>query len=114
MLSLNDLQRAAYESTLDRNLGGKSVFADVVSGVGSSTVITPGAGKAVELYWVYAVTDPDSDNSPLITIKLGNKSLYATYAIAHWEVFRGAVGESVTVTLSQAASVAVTIHYKEF
>ena len=113
MLSMNDLERQYYESTVLRYQGGKSAVGVTLS-QGMTTVITPAVGKSVAIYWVYALTDPDSDLSPLITVKVGNKTLYVGYAISHWEVFKGSVNETVTVTVSEPATVAVTIHYEEF
>ncbi len=108
MATLDDLRRAYYQ----RYTSSKSAVAGTVAS-GTTTIITPVAGKRIEIYWVYALTDPDSDVSPLITIALGGNNLYAGYAISHAEVFTGAVGATVTVTLSEPATVAATIHYKE-
>lgn len=105
--SKDELERDYYT----RLAGPKSAFASLINA--TTTVITPAANNYIEISWVYAITDPDSATSPLITVTLGSTAIYAGYAIAHSEVFKGAVGDTVTVTLSEAAPVAVTIHYRE-
>lgn len=106
--SKDELERDYYL----RLAGGKDAFAgQVVSG--TTTVVTPSAGRRLEVLWVYALTDPDSATTPLITVTLGVRALYSGYAIAHREVFVGGVNETLSVTLSEAAPVAVTIHYRE-
>jgi len=112
-LSKDTLERLYYLGLLERSDGSIVTYAGTVGSAGESFVISPAAGKRVEILWVYALTDPDSATSPLITIKLGGTAIYSVYAIAHTQVFRGPVNGSVSVTLSEAATVAVTIHYKE-
>lgn len=93
--------------------GGKTAFAGQVTASGDTTVITPASGSAVQVYWIYAVSDPNNSSSPLITVKLGTESIYCGYALSHWEVFTGAVDDPLIINLDQAISVAVTVHYKE-
>lgn len=93
--------------------GGKQALAATVTATGETTVHTPAAGKKMRLFWVSAINDPDQSQSPLIQIKLGATELYRAYAVAHWEVFDGAVDAPLTVTLDQSGSVAVTAHYQE-
>lgn len=97
----------------NRFSGGKSAAVATVTAAGSTTVLTPATGKAIRLFWLSAITDPDEANSPLIKVLLGANELYRAYAISHWELFTGAVNASLTVDLSSAASVAVTAHYTE-
>ena len=94
-----------------RSAGGKRAYAAVITS--TTNVITPAANNYIEVSWVYALTDPDAVQSPLLTVAIGAKPIYVGYAISHTEVFVGAVGESVTITLSESADVAVTIHYRE-
>jgi len=112
----------ATEATLEQALanlvarygGGKQVFTGTVTSSGDTTLITPGSGNAIRLFWVTAINDPDDSSTPLITIKLGASEVYRTYALAHWEVFVGAADESLVCNLDGAGDVAVTVHYEEF
>lgn len=96
-----------------RYSGGKTATVATVTALGDTTVKTPAGGKFLRIFWVYAINDPDQGASPLIKIKLGTTELYRGFAIAHWEVFDGAIGDSLVVNLDGTASVAVTAHYQE-
>lgn len=105
----------ALEATQQRRWGGgKTPVCATVTASGDTVVHSPAAGKAVRLWWVLAVNDPDEATSPLIKVSIGALECYRGYAIAHWEPFEGAAGEDVVVNLSGAASVAVTLHLEEF
>jgi len=95
--------------------GGKLPKTAQVTTTGDTTVHTPAAGKAIVLYWVSAINDPDATSSPLISIGFSGAStyLYSAYAIAHWEVFQGAVDQSLVVNLDGPGAVAFTMHYQE-
>lgn len=104
----------ATEDTLAaRNGGGKLASTTTVTTSGDTTLIaSPGLGFALKLFWVSAITDPDSDVSPLIIIKWdGGSELYRVYAVAHWEIFTGPEDTALVINLSEDADVAVTIHY---
>lgn len=92
--------------------GGKQSYAALVSTAGTTTLVTPAAGKALEVYWVYALANPTSETAALITLTLGDP-IYVGYAISHWEKFVGPVNAPLTVTLGASVGVAVTIHYRE-
>ncbi len=96
-----------------RYTGGKTAVCTTVTANGNTTIYTPTSGKSVRLYWVSAINDPDEVLNPLIKISIGATEFYRGYAIAHWEVFTGAVNDALIVNLSNAASVAVTAHIKE-
>ena len=97
----------------ERYAGGLSAATALLTS-GTTTVITPSAGKAIKVYWVSAINDPDAALSPLITVNLaGVGNIYNAYAVAHWELFTGSINGVLQVTLDQAGSVAVTVHYKE-
>lgn len=84
-----------------------------VTASGSTTVITPASGKRLRVYWMYAVPDPDSSDSPLIKISLGGTEIYRTYGVTHQQRFTGPVDGVLAVDLSASGSVAVTVHYEE-
>lgn len=98
----------------NRYSGGKSAKVATITASGNTTVHTPASGNAIRLFWVSAINDPDEATTPLIEIRLGTTPFYRGYAVAHWEMFEGAVNEALIVNLSGAASVAFTAHYQEF
>ncbi len=107
---------AAIEATQAKRYGGgKLTKTAQVTASGNTTILTPAAGKFVRLYWVGAINDPDQSVSPRIRVGFDGAAdyLYSGYAVAHWEVFDGAVNQAVVVNLDQAGDVAATVHYQE-
>lgn len=105
---------AAAEATEQRFGGDKTAVVATVTASGDTTLHTPTTGYCIRLCWISAINDPDETDNPLIKIKIGASELYRVYAVAHWEVFEGAVNAALVVNLSDAASVAVTAHIEEF
>ncbi len=105
---------AAQKANLDlRYAGGKTSVVGTATTAGDTTIHTPASGKAIRLYWVSAINDPDSAATPLIKVRLGSAEKYRAYALAHWEVFTGAVNDPLVVNLDEVGSVAVTAHLEE-
>ncbi|UTI65621.1 hypothetical protein NBH00_05270 [Paraconexibacter antarcticus] len=98
-----------------RFAGGKSSFAAVLSTAGDNAVIAPAAGKRIRVYWVAFIPSSDNASANLVTVGWPSTAvnMYIGYALAHWEVFTGAINEPVNVNLANAQPVAVTIHYQE-
>lgn len=111
---LGEITGSSLDNILEdyRYGGGKVAYTGVVTSIGDTVVITPTAGKSIQVFWVYTLTNPDAATT-LITISIGSMAIYKSYGIAHWEPFTGAVGDSVVINLSVGSDVAVTIHYKE-
>lgn len=106
--------RSSEVTLAKRNGGLKSAVTASVSASGDTTLRTPAAGKAITLYWVSAIADPQASTNPVITIKLGGVTVYVGYAIAHWEPFVGAANDILVINLNSAGTnVAVTAHYTE-
>lgn len=97
-----------------RYAGGLTPIVATVTAAGDTTIHTPATGKAIRLYWVSAINDPDLSATPLVKIKIGALECYRVFAVAHWEIFEGAANETLVINLSETASVAVTAHIKEF
>ncbi len=93
--------------------GGKSALTTTVTNSGDTTVLTPDVGKALTVYWVSAIVDPDQATTPLIKVKLGTTELYRVYVLAHWEPFTGAVNVALVINLQTNSEVSVTIHYTQ-
>lgn len=100
---------------LERYTGDKAAKTAQVTAPGQTVVLTPNPGRALTVYWVSAINDPDSEFQPRIRVGFAGESdfFYSAYALAHWERFEGDHDQSVVVELDQAGDVAVTIHYKE-
>lgn len=111
----NDAGDTVYRQRVEVAQPDVSVAVATVTASGNTTVITPAAGKRLRVYWVYAVPDPDSSDSPLIKVSLGATEIYRAFAISHAQRFTGAADGTVVVNLSAANAngVAVTIHYEE-
>lgn len=78
---------------------------------GTHTVVTPPAGQALRVWWVAAMPDPGEDQNPLVTVSLDGDR-YRSWVIQRAQRIDGAVNAPLTVTLSQAGTVAVTILYE--
>lgn len=103
----------ALDSTLARRFGGgKLAYASVLT---ATTDISPSSGKAFRLLWIAFIPDSGNVSSNLVTVGFvgGVSSLYAGYAMAHWESFTGAVNAPLRISLANSQSVAVTVHYEE-
>ncbi|MFA5186984.1 MAG: hypothetical protein WC551_10930 [Patescibacteria group bacterium] len=84
-----------------------------VTAIGSTTVHTPAAGKSIRLHWMYAINDPTASSAPLIQVFLGATEYYRVYALSKRQQITGPVNGALSVTLSAAASVAVTAIIEE-
>lgn len=111
----SEVTLAAQKANLDyRYAGGKSAYTGLLSTAGDNTVITPAAGKRIQVVWVNFLPNSDNTVANLVTVKFGTGAgFYLNYAVGHFEVFTGAVDQSVVVNLTNAQPVAVTIHYSE-
>lgn len=98
----------------NRYSGGKTPYTATITAADAPAVLTPAAGKALRVFYVKAINDPDSAATPLITATLGAAELYRDYVIAHWEIFEGAADQPLTIAIASAGTVAVTVHYQEF
>lgn len=96
-----------------RYAGGKLAATAQVTASGDTTLITPATGKALRVFWVSAINNPDQSSTPRMIFKLGTTEIYRAYALAHWEVFTGTVNQPLVVNLNQGGDVAVTVHYQE-
>lgn len=88
----------------------------LLSTSGDNDFITPTAGKSVRVLWTSVIPNPDNASANLVAVKFGTGGtpFYLSYAVAHWEMFEGAVDQHVYVNLANTEPVAVTIHYEEF
>lgn len=98
--------------------GGKSTEAKVVEAEGSTTLVSPEAGKALTLYWISLSGAEGNSAEVKVEVKLGTQTPYIWYvgkagAFMHWEPIFGAEGAKLTVKLSAAQKVAVSYTYSE-
>ena len=95
---------------------GEQEFTHVVATVtasGATTLYTPSSGKRIRVRWFYAINDPGSTASPLIKAFLGGTEIYRVYAISKRQMVTGPVDGVLSVNLSEAAEVAVTVLLEE-
>lgn len=97
----------------ERDQGGLIPLTATVTSAGDTTLLTPSPGSQIKVMWAYAVNDPDQATTPVVAFKFGSTEFYRVFAVSHWEPFTGAVDEPLVVNLSDAGSVAITVHYRE-
>jgi hypothetical protein len=116
MLVDTGLTGLAAEATQQRRLGGgKTPVPFTVEQAAAPYERQPAQGRAIRLYWITASADPAQGIFPRITISLGDLECYRVRgAVAHWEVFEGAVDAPLTVSISADAMVDGTAHIEEF
>lgn len=88
-------------------------YPETVTDAGETVIHTPASGKAIRLRWLYAISSPTSETSPLITVKLGSEEIYRVFALSKRQVKTGAVDAPLIIDLSEAGLVAVTAILEE-
>lgn len=105
---------AAIATSLDNRYGGgKTPVNFTVTASGDTTIHTPASGKAVVLYSISAITDPDESTTPLIKVLIGATEVRRGHAISGWEISTGAADAVLKINLSGASSVSGTAFIKE-
>lgn len=84
-----------------------------VTNVGDTTIVTPAAGKAIRLRYIYCIGDPTTSVPPLINVKLGNQVIYRHWGLAKRQRKTGPVDGALIINLSDPGKVAVTAIYEE-
>lgn len=95
---------------------GEQEYTHVVATVtasGSTTLYTPASGARIRLHWSYAISDPSASSNPLIKIFLGAEEKFRVYALSKRQTVTGPKDGALTINLSAAGSVAVTILLEE-
>lgn len=111
---------ATQETQLRRLGGGKIPIPFTITDAGVPFVYTPPVGKAIRLFWATANVDPTGGVFPRIsmvlpTVSNPSQEVYRVRgAMAHWEVFEGAVDAPITISISANAVVDGTLHIEEF
>jgi len=92
--------------------GGKSSVGGTLSAAGDNVILTPPAGKAITVFWVSIIANPDDTASNLFTVKFSSGTvLYVGYALAHWEPFTGPVDATLIVNLANTNQIGYAVHY---
>lgn len=114
-ISLEATQAAVRADLDERFSGGKTAYCTTLIAAGDNTVLTPTSGKALRVVWVSAIPSSDNTNANLVKFKFGTGGtpFYIAYAVAHWEVFQGAVNQALVVNCATSEAVSVSIHYRE-
>ena len=106
--------RDRLDTVNERYAGGLSTETGTATASGDTEMVAaPGAGLAIKLYWVTAITDTDETTAPVIIVMAdGGQEFYRAAAISHWEPFTLPENTALVINLSQASSVPWTVHYK--
>lgn len=97
-------------STSDKDM---THVCQLVTTAGDTVLYTPQLGKRIRLQWVYAINDPVSETSTLITIKLGTAQEYVAWALSKKQRVTGGIDQPLIINLSVAGNVAVTVLLEE-
>lgn len=103
----------SYVNDLDSSGRDLTHVVATVTATGSTTIHTPAAGKRIRAHMIYAINDPDLSVNPLISVFLGAQEKYRVYALSNRQTMTGPVDGALTISLSEAASVAVTVLLEE-
>jgi hypothetical protein len=85
-----------------------------VSDAGDNTIIAPTAGKAIRVRKIKCTPDPDTVDTPMLTLRVGDKLIQRGPVLYGADFVEGAADAPVVLHLQSAAVVGVTILYEEF
>lgn len=115
----NLLGDLALDATLQKRYGGgKTPWSRLITAAGDLTVVTPAAGKLIELLWASVVPSPDNVSANLVTIYFEDddpvtEAKYVVYAVGHWEPLPGPVDKALIVRTENSQPVTVALHFIE-
>lgn len=115
-LSLEETQQLILSALGEIDSGEKELSHHVVdvTAAGDTTLLTPAAGKAIRVRWIYAINDPAATSPRKIKIRFAeNADFLNVFAISKRLVKTGGVDEALNINLNGAGDVAVTIIYEE-
>lgn len=81
---------------------------------GANTIYTPTAGKALRLRSIKVTPDPDTVDTPMLTLRIGAKVVQVGPVLYGKDFIEGAVGDALIIDAQSAVSAGVTIKYEEF
>lgn len=84
-----------------------------VTTAGPTTLHTPAAGKAIRVRRIKCTGDPDIADTPMLTLRLGDKLIQRGPVLYGADFVEGAVGDALILDLESAALIGVTILYEE-
>ncbi|MDD5397032.1 MAG: hypothetical protein PHW24_03155 [Candidatus Moranbacteria bacterium] len=105
----------AKESTIDKRFNNKITMATVIALDGDNTILIPGLGKKIRLFWIGISVDSGNANDVLAIVKLGSTEHYRWNcgAFSHWQTIEGDTNEPLTVNLSTPTIVQINYTYEE-
>lgn len=86
---------------------------DIVTTAGDNLLHTPASGKCVRIYRVKCTPDPDTADTPMLTLKLGSKLVQTGPVLYGSDFVTGAVDQPVILHLESEAKIGVNILYEE-
>lgn len=84
-----------------------------VTAAGPTTLHTPAAGKALRIRRVKCTPDPDATDTPMLTLRVGDKLIQRGPVLYGADFVTGAPGDPLILELESAAAIGVTILYEE-
>ena len=103
----------SYVEGLDSGEQNYTHVVATITNSGSTVVYTPTTGKSLQLRWIYAISDPALTASPLIQVFMGAEEKYRVYALSKRQLTTGPIDGELSISLSEAGSVAVTVLLEE-
>ena len=103
----------SYVEGLDSGEQNYTHVVATITNSGATVVYTPTVGKSLQLRWIYAISDPALTASPLIQVFMGAEEKYRVYALSKRQLTTGPIDGALSISLSEAGSVAVTVLLEE-
>lgn len=118
-VSLYDEAGNEVGSNIANRFGAVSTAKATYTTSGNHTLITPAAGNALRVVWMYAQAKGALDTGVVgVTFTLGTKSyeieLTGSQPFAHGAVWEGAADQTLVVNTTSTAAVLVNVDYREF
>lgn len=85
-----------------------------VNTAGANVLHSPPEGAAIRVRRIKCTPDPDSVETPMLTLRLGDKLVQRGPVLYGADFVEGAIGAALILDLQSAAEIGVTIIYEEF
>lgn len=86
----------------------------VADGVGPHTIYTPISGKAIRIRRYRVMPDPDLEDTPSMTLKIGSKFVQSGPALYGSDFIEGEIDQLITIELESAGRATGAVYYEEF
>ena len=108
---------AAVEAIIEAYMSSSEVeyprVVTIISTVGDNTLHTPATGKCIRIRRIKCTPDPDTEDTPMLTLKIGAKIVQTGPVLYGSDFITGAVNDPIILNLAAAAVIGVNILYQE-